>query len=184
MWLRVAVDGDLVVRAIESASGCHPLVAVALKPSAPLQSMVGASMVRGWRQSTRPPGRRGRLHASARLLFNLATATFQTINAAFKGRGDEPPRHLGPVHRLGLPRRGRAAAYPRFYRRGTKIGLSALVTQTLQPFFFNIGAKQPWWVQPNTSCKATSYERRGCHHLQQTFTVVATSSNPAHSAGA
>jgi len=121
MWLRVTVDGDLVVRAIESAMDAHPLAGCPEAQRA-LQSMVGASMVRGWRQSiqTHLGGVAGCTHLRE-LLFNLATATFQTINAAFKSRGDEPPRHLGQCTGWDYHGEGVRQHYPRFYRQPKKL---------------------------------------------------------------
>lgn len=105
MWLRVTVDGDLVVRAIESAMDAHPLAGCPEAQRA-LQSMVGASMVRGWRQSiqTHLGGVAGCTHLRE-LLFNLATAAFQTIPHAQEVRrreaglprfeSDQPPFYMG-----------------------------------------------------------------------------------------
>ncbi|WP_404303023.1 DUF2889 domain-containing protein [Alicycliphilus denitrificans] len=120
MWLRVTVDRELVVRAIESAMDSHPLAGCPEAQRA-LQAMVGCSMARGWRQSiqTHLGGVAGCTHLRE-LLFNLATATFQTVSAAFKSQGDEPPRHLGQCTGWDFHGQGVKEHYPQFYGRATK----------------------------------------------------------------
>lgn len=122
MWLRVTVDRDLVVRAIESAMDSHPLAGCPEAQRA-LQAMVGCSMARGWRQSiqTHLGGVAGCTHLRE-LLFNLATATFQTVSAAFKSQGDEPPRHLGQCTGWDFNGQGVKEHYPQFYGRMTRMG--------------------------------------------------------------
>ncbi len=115
MWLRVTVDRNLVVQAIESAMDDHPLAGCPEAQRA-LQAMVGCSMARGWRQSIQ-------IHLGGvascthlrELLFNLATATFQSVESAFQSQGDEPPRHLGQC--TGWDFHGQAVKehYPQFY---------------------------------------------------------------------
>ena len=51
------------------------------------------------------------------LLFNLATAAFQTLPAAFTpADADEPPRHLGQCTGWNLEGNGVRLYYPKFYR--------------------------------------------------------------------
>ncbi|MBV2218277.1 MULTISPECIES: DUF2889 domain-containing protein [Diaphorobacter] len=120
LWLRVTVDRDLVVRAIESAMDAHPLAGCTQAQRA-LQAMVGCSMARGWRQSiqTHLGGVAGCTHLRE-LLFNLATATFQTIHAAFQNEGDEPPRHLGQCTGWDFSGQGVREHYPQFYGRAPR----------------------------------------------------------------
>ena len=120
LWLRVTVDRDLVVRAIESAMDAHPLAGCTQAQCA-LQTMVGCSMARGWRQSiqTHLGGVAGCTHLRD-LLFNLATATFQTIHAAFQNEGDEPPRHLGQCTGWDFSGQGVKEHYPQFYGRAPR----------------------------------------------------------------
>lgn len=121
MWLRVTVDRDLVVRAIESAMEAHPL-ADCPEAQRALQSMVGCSMARGWRQAvqTHLGGVASCTHLRE-LLFNLATATFQTISAVFISQGDEPPRHLGQCTGWDWGGQGVKEHYPRFYKQPPKL---------------------------------------------------------------
>lgn len=118
MWLRVTVDPQLTVHAIESAMDAHPLRQCPESERA-LQAMVGCNMARGWRKSinTHLGGEVGCTHMRE-LLFNLATATFQTVHAAFKQPSDDtPPRHLGQCHGWAFGGEGVKEHYPQFYRR-------------------------------------------------------------------
>lgn len=120
MWLRVTVGRDLVVRAIESAMDAHPLGGCPEAQRA-LQAMVGCSMARGWRQAiqTHLGGVASCTHLRE-LLFNLATATFQTISAAFEGQDDKPPRHLGQCTGWDYNGEGVKLHYPQFFGRSSK----------------------------------------------------------------
>lgn len=117
MWLRVTVDRNLVVHAIESAMDAHPLGECPAAQRA-LQSMVGCSMARGWRQAiqTNLGGVAGCTHMRE-LLFNLATATFQTIHEAFQSKDGEPPRYLGQCTGWSWNGQGVREHYPQFYKR-------------------------------------------------------------------
>ena len=118
MWLRVTVDRQLVVQAVAVAMDAHPL-AECPHAQAALQRMVGCSMARGWRQSIQKHlgGVAGCTHLRE-LLFNLATAAFQTLPSAFTpASADEPPRHLGQCTGWDLGGNGVKEHYPRFYVR-------------------------------------------------------------------
>lgn len=114
--LRVTVDAKLVVHAIESAMDTYPLHDCPEARRA-LQSMVGCSMARGWRQAiqNRLGGVAGCTHMRE-LLFNLATASFQTVQS-FAGENGAPPRHLGQC--VGWDFNGSAVReyYPQFHGR-------------------------------------------------------------------
>ncbi|AVP59067.1 DUF2889 domain-containing protein [Pulveribacter suum] len=115
MRLRVTVDRQLVVQAIESSMEAHPLSGCKAAQQA-LQTMVGCSMARGWRQAiqTHLGGVAGCTHLRE-LLFNLATAAFQSVHEAFQGAGDGPPRHLGQCTGWDFAGEGVRMHYPQFH---------------------------------------------------------------------
>ena len=117
MWLRVTVNRDLVVQAIEGVMDARPLDGC---PEAlpPLQSMVGCSMSRGWRKSIQENlGSITSCTHIRELLFNLATAAFQTLAAEAFSSDDEtvPPRQLGQCKGWDFNGPGVKQFYPQFY---------------------------------------------------------------------
>lgn len=120
MWLRVTVDRQLVVHAIEAAMDAHPLQdCPEARPA--LQGMVGTCMARGWRQAiAQHLGGVASCTHLRELLFNMATAAFQTLPAAFGG-GDPatPPRHLGQCKGWDFEGNGVKEYFPQFYGRGS-----------------------------------------------------------------
>ena len=119
MWLRVTIDRKLVVHAIEAAMDAHPLQDCPQARPA-LQGMVGACMARGWRQAiAQHMGGVASCTHLRELLFNMATAAFQTLPAAFGG-GDPntPPRHLGQCTGWDFEGNGVKEYFPQFYGRG------------------------------------------------------------------
>jgi Protein of unknown function (DUF2889) len=123
MWLRVTVNRALVVQAIDVAMDTHPLQECP-KARAALQTMVGCTMGRGWRQAIQKNlGGVASCTHLRELLFNLATAAFQTLPAAFASAGsDEPPRHLGQCTGWDFNGQGVKEYFPQFYGRGTAGG--------------------------------------------------------------
>jgi hypothetical protein len=117
MWLRATVGRDLVVRAIEAAMDTVPLHDCP-QARAALQQMVGCSMARGWRQAIQQHmGGVASCTHLRELLFNLATAAFQTLPAAFTPADAEaPPRHLGQCTGWDFHGNGVKLYYPKFYR--------------------------------------------------------------------
>ncbi|KQO19793.1 DUF2889 domain-containing protein [Acidovorax sp. Leaf78] len=122
MWLRVTVNRQLVVQAIDVAMDAHPLKdCTAAQPA--LQRMVGCSMARGWRQSIQKHlgGVESCTHLRE-LLFNLATAAFQSVPAVFaSAQPDEPPRHLGQCTGWDFNGDGVKEYFPQFYRRAPQV---------------------------------------------------------------
>ena len=119
MWLRVTIDRQLVVHAIEAAMDAHPLQdGPQARPA--LQGMVGACMARGWRQAiAQHMGGVASCTHLRELLFNMATAAFQTLPAAFGGGDpDTPPRHLGQCTGWDFEGNGVKEYFPQFYGRG------------------------------------------------------------------
>ncbi|MBF5005971.1 DUF2889 domain-containing protein [Diaphorobacter caeni] len=119
MLLRVTVNRQLVVQAIEASMDAHPLGGCP-EALASLQSMVGCSMSRGWRKAiqTHLGGIAGCTHIRE-LLFNLATAAFQSIPAVFSSVGDEPPRHLNQCTGWSFNGEGVREYFPQFYGRNS-----------------------------------------------------------------
>ncbi len=119
MWLRVTIDRKLVVHAIEAAMDAHPLQDCPQARPA-LQGMVGACMARGWRQAiAQHMGGVASCTHLREVLFNMATAAFQTLPAAFGGGDpDTPPRHLGQCTGWDVEGNGVKEYFPQFYGRG------------------------------------------------------------------
>lgn len=94
MAIRLTVDSDLVVRGIEVAMD-HVPHAPCPEAAATMQRMVGCSLMRGWRRAIdeRLGGVQGCAHLRE-LLFNMATAAFQTLVQATPS-SDQPPPFLG-----------------------------------------------------------------------------------------
>ncbi|QNP49186.1 DUF2889 domain-containing protein [Diaphorobacter aerolatus] len=122
MFLRVTVNRELVVQAIEASMDAHPLGGC---PGAleSLQSMVGCSMMRGWRKAIQANlgGVVGCTHIRE-LLFNLATAAFQTMPSVFESDNEEPPRHLNQCTGWAFDGEGVKEFYPQFYTRSAVTG--------------------------------------------------------------
>ncbi|MEG0787053.1 MAG: DUF2889 domain-containing protein [Comamonas sp.] len=95
MLIRVTVNTQLVVQAIEACMQAHPVQGCPAALDA-MQRMVGCSMARGWRKAieTNLAGITGCTHMRE-LLNNMATATFQSIVSAFSTTPDQPPAYLG-----------------------------------------------------------------------------------------
>jgi hypothetical protein len=95
MHIRVTVNTQLVVQAIEAAMQAHPVQGCPAALDA-MQRMVGCSMARGWRKSidANLAGVAGCTHMRE-LLQNMATAAFQSIVSAFHTAPDQPPAYLG-----------------------------------------------------------------------------------------
>lgn len=95
MRIRVTVNTQLVVQAIEAVMEAHPVQGCPGALEA-MQRMVGCSMARGWRKSidANLAGVAGCTHMRE-LLQNMATAAFQSIVSAFSTAPDQPPAYLG-----------------------------------------------------------------------------------------
>lgn len=124
MHIRATVDDGLTIRAIETAMD-HTPFGECQQGNDPMQSMVGVTMGPGWRQSIERAlgGTRGCTHLRE-LLFNMATAAYQTIPAYRErlrreaGRpsapSDLPPYHLGKCIAWDFNGAVVARHYPRF----------------------------------------------------------------------
>ena len=131
LWLRVTVNRQLVVQAIDVAMDSHPLQGCT-QAQAALQRMVGCSMARGWRQSIQKHlgGVESCTHLRE-LLFNLATAAFQSVPSVFTSADpSEPPRHLGQCTGWDLNGNGVKEYFPQFYGRAPALGRPAASAET------------------------------------------------------
>ena len=142
MWLRVTVNRQLVVQAIDVAMDSHPLQGCTEAQTA-LQHMVGCSMARGWRQSIQKHlGCVASCTHLRELLFNLATAAFQSVPAVFSSsHPDEPPRHLGQCTGWDFNGQGVKEFFPQFYGRAQQAPKLAEQAATTD-FTAEISAKQ------------------------------------------
>ena len=95
MQIRVTIDPQLQVHALEASMEAHPLHNCPGALAA-MQRMVGTSMRKGWRKSidTHLAGIAGCTHMRE-LLLNMATAAFQSITSAFTSSTDQPPVYAG-----------------------------------------------------------------------------------------
>ena len=138
MWIRCTIDTTLTVRAIEVAMDAHPLGECPLALPA-MQRMVGSCMARGWRKAIE--ANLGQIEGCTHmreLLFNMATAAFQSVNQAFaRPQTDQPPRHLGQCKGWDFNGAGVATIYPQFIgwqaSKPSSTSAAAVVTTTDSP---------------------------------------------------
>lgn len=127
MWIRLTVDDELVVRAIEVVTDSSPFpVCPEITPN--FQRVVGLSIKTGWTQQVRSllGGTEGCTHL-VELLGPVATTAFQTIfpwrerrrrAQAAQGIATAPqrrPAHLDTCHALALDGPVVAKIWPAFY---------------------------------------------------------------------
>jgi hypothetical protein len=128
MWIRLTVDDELTVRAVEAVTDASPFqVCPDITPN--FQRLVGLSIKSGWTQQVRNllGGTEGCTHL-VELLGPVATTAFQTIfsarerqrreQAARKAGTTQPqrrPAHLGTCHALALDGPVVEQHWPAFY---------------------------------------------------------------------
>lgn len=117
MWIRATINDALQVQAIEVAMDSHPL-GHCPEATAALQKMVGCSMAQGWRKSIQQHlGGVASCTHLRELLFNMATAAFQSMSHVFTSDDPaQPPRHLGQCLGWDYSGPGVAMYYPQFVR--------------------------------------------------------------------
>lgn len=117
MHIRVTLDDDMVIRDIAVAMDAHPHDPC---PQAmpPMRRLVGESLGRGWRKTIdRHLGAAQGCTHLRELLFNLATAAFQTRSASFAPTADgRPPMHLGQCLAWDFNSPVVEKVYPMFFR--------------------------------------------------------------------
>ncbi len=117
MRLRVTFDESMVIHGIAVAMDASPH-GPCEQALAPMQRMVGEVLGRGWRQTIQRHlgGVAGCTHLRE-LLFNLATAAFQTRTGAFApSAGGGPPAHLGQCVGWDFDGPVVEKVYPMFFR--------------------------------------------------------------------
>lgn len=114
MLIRVTVNTELVVQAIEASMEAHPLHNCPGALDA-MQRMVGSCMAKGWRKSidSNLAGVTGCTHMRE-LLQNMATAAFQSIVSAFSSTPEQPPAYLGRCTGWDFDGPSVAQYYPKF----------------------------------------------------------------------
>lgn len=116
MWIRLTVDAQLVVREVAVAMPSTPHDDC-IHTAPPVQQMIGCSLAVGWRKAIEE--RLGREKGCAHLrelLFNMATAAFQTVQGTFAVTDPQvPPPHLGKCLSWGFGTELVKRRYPTFY---------------------------------------------------------------------
>lgn len=117
MHMRVTVDERMVIRGIDAVMDAHPHDPC---PQAlpPMQRFLGETLGKGWRHTIQRHlgGVQGCTHLRE-LLFNLATAAFQTRSASFAPPPDgRPPMHLGQCKAWDFDGPVVEKVYPMFFR--------------------------------------------------------------------
>lgn len=119
MAIRATIDLSLVVHSIEVCMDAFPLQQCP-RAQAALQGMVGCSMARGWRKSidTHLGGVASCTHLRE-LLFNMATAAFQTLSEVLAATvpADVLPPYLGQCTGWDWNGEGVRVHYPQFFGR-------------------------------------------------------------------
>lgn len=120
MAIRVTVDDAMVVRDIAVAMDGVPH-AECPQAQAPMHKMIGCTMGRGWRKAIEHNlgGIRSCTHLRE-LLFNMATAAFQTMPEGLSTASDAPPPHLGQCMTWDFNGPAVERHYPVFFRRQPK----------------------------------------------------------------
>lgn len=117
MGVRLTFDRNMVVQSIEAVMDTHPFGGCPEALRA-LQSMVGASMTRGWRKTIDLHlGKTSGCTHMRDLLQGLATAAFQSVVPAFSDMNDQPPAYLGQCSGWRLDGAAVEEYFPQFFSR-------------------------------------------------------------------
>ena len=117
MHIRVTVDNQLVVRDLLVAMDGVPH-GECPSAQAPMRKLIGCSMTSGWRRAIDEHlGKAKGCTHLRELLFNSATAAFQTVTASFAQTDpDRPPAHLGGCMTWGFESPLVERRYPMFFK--------------------------------------------------------------------
>ncbi len=121
MQIRVTINKQLVVQAIEAHMLAHPVQGCPGALAA-MQRMVGCSMARGWRKSIEAnlASVAGCTHMRE-LLQNMATAAFQSVVEAFQVGPNQPPAYLGKCTGWDFDGPAVAQHFPQFVHWDSRI---------------------------------------------------------------
>jgi hypothetical protein len=118
MWVRVTIDRDLIIRAIEAKTDAMPYPDACDRIEPAYQKLVGAHLVDGFRKFLHDTmgGLRGCTHLTE-LLNNLPTAAVQTFAGLIReNEGAEKPHQLDRCHALDTTKATVARYYPAWRR--------------------------------------------------------------------
>jgi hypothetical protein len=117
MLVRVTIDRSMVVHAVEVAMDSHPFGGCTGALTA-MQSLVGHSMGKGWRQAIRSclEGVAGCTHIRE-LLQGMGTAAFQTVVPAFDSKAEQSPAFIDQCAGWDATGASVMAHFPRFHRK-------------------------------------------------------------------
>ena len=114
MWLRIAVDADLVIREAEASTVARPYPGACEKITPSYGALKGLRIAPGFTRAVKERfgGVRGCTHLTE-LIGTLATVAFQTRYGAAETETEQKPPHLDGCHALDT----RGAVVARFYPR-------------------------------------------------------------------
>jgi hypothetical protein len=117
MWVRITVNTELVIQAIEVAMDSHPHPECP-EVIPPMDALIGTRIGKGWRKTINEHlgGIKGCTHLRE-LLSNIATAAFQSIpGALFDPDDNKPPLYLGTCKSWDFDGPVVMRVYPKFYQ--------------------------------------------------------------------
>ncbi len=118
MLIRATIDDEMRVQAIEATMEAHPH-GICTQTIDGMQRMVGCTMGRGWRKAI--DDHLGKVQGCTHLrelLFNMATAAFQALEATRLAAAapDVPPPYLGTCKTWDIPGPVVQSVFPLFHR--------------------------------------------------------------------
>ncbi len=117
MWVRITVNSELTIQALEVAMDSHPHPECP-QVIPPMDVLIGERLGKGWRKviNEHLGGIKGCTHLRE-LLANIATAAFQSIpGALFDPDENKPPLYLGTCKSWDFDGPVVMRQYPKFYR--------------------------------------------------------------------
>jgi len=117
MWIRLTVNNELIIQAIEVAMDSHPHPECP-EVIPPMDQLIGARLGKGWRKTIELHlgDIKGCTHLRE-LLASMATAAFQAIpGALFHPDDAKPPLYLGACKSWDFDGAAVLRHYPKFYQ--------------------------------------------------------------------